>query len=96
MPAPDDVALAPPFTGTPGRFAVQRVGATVPATTEAARLPVAPDPTRAHAAEVAAHLERMAGDLRRLGFDALLAPRPNHESIDVIIAALIAGYLARR
>jgi hypothetical protein len=106
-PVADDAVLMPPFSrrdvGPLGPVAA--LEAPVPATTEPALvpqlaapapLPVAPDPDQALAEEVAGRLESMAGDLRRLGFHALLQPRSEREPIDAVLAAVIAGFLARR
>jgi len=66
-----------------------------PALAEAAQ-PAAADPDRVLAAEVAGRLESMAEELRRQGFHALLETRTEREPIDVVLASIIAGFLARR
>jgi hypothetical protein len=71
-----------------------RVGPVAPAD-EMAR-PAKPELRLDLAEEVAGQLERMADDLRRLGFHALLEPRSEREPIDVVLASVIAGFLARR
>ena len=70
--------------------------AALPATIEPAQPPLAPDPERELAEELADRLEEIAAQLRRLGFRALLKPRSEQEPIDVVLASVIAGFLARR
>jgi len=104
-PVPDDVVLMPPFSRGAMHLPVPTAtiappapspAAAVPALNQAAPLPLAPDPGSALAEEVAGRLESMAHDLRRLGFHALLEPRSEHEPIDAVLAAVIAGFLAHR
>lgn len=68
----------------------------LPVPTATPELPAVPDARQALADEVAARLEHMADDLRRRGFHALLEPRTEQEPIDAVLAAVIAGFLARR
>lgn len=58
--------------------------------------PFAADPRQDLANDLADRLEQLAAQLRRLGFDALLKPRSEQEPIDVVLASVIAGFLARR
>lgn len=57
---------------------------------------VSSEPEAELAREVAARLEELAGELRRQGFHALLKPRSEQEPIDVVLASVIAGFLAGR
>ena len=101
----DDAVLMPPFSGrslrAPGFLgAAPRAEWAAPAVSagamEASPLPVASELRLELAEEVAGRLESMASDLRRRGFNALLEPRSQREPIDVVLASVIAGFLARR
>jgi hypothetical protein len=100
----DDGLLMPPFSRA--AFVAPIVPAAASATPsasagaaagmEAVASPSQPRGQDELAEEVAGRLERMADDLRRLGFHALLEPRTEREPIDVVLASVIAGFLARR
>ena len=110
--AGDDALLMPPFSRASLRPADTAVASRAPEMFVAPRQPApaaappigaaptlpaaAPDPDPALADEVAGRLEHMAAALRAQGFHALLQPRSDREPIDVVLASVIAGFLARR
>lgn len=53
------------------------------------------DPQRELAEAAAERLEALAARLRAEGFAALLAPGPDARQLDLLLASLLAGYLAR-
>lgn len=85
----------PEFSDEAEPTPVESAGPPVPPVPEPPEEP-AFEPERDLATEVAERLEGIAEELRRQGFHALLKPRSEQEPIDVVLASVIAGFLARR